>query len=166
MDTKGDPIMKRILVFAGLAFLLATVVFGQHDGPTFHRRMAMHGDMSEHLEFVAKALDLTAEQKATAERLHTEMAAKAKPLMEQHHQQWREVHEMLDADNPDATAIGERMIAAHASREQLKAIHEEAMTRFSAVLNAEQLEKFKKFQEMHRDHDGEGHGFRMRRHGS
>jgi Spy/CpxP family protein refolding chaperone len=158
--------MKRILVFAGLVLVLAAVVVAQHEGPGFHRRMAMmHGNMSEHLEFVAKALDLTAEQKAAGEKLHAEVAAKAEPLMEQTHQQWKEIHELLDADNPDATAIGERMIAAHATRQQLKAIHEDAMARFSATLNAEQLEKFKKFKDMHHG-DHEGFGFRMRRHGS
>jgi Spy/CpxP family protein refolding chaperone len=121
-------------------------------GPDFHHRMGgpmMHGDMEQHMEFMAKALDLTDEQKAAAKKIHAEVFAKAKPLMEQSEKQWQEIHALLEKDNPDPTEIGQRMIAAHAVREQLAALHEDAMTKFSALLNADQLEKLKKFKEMH-----------------
>ncbi len=164
--------MKKILTFAFcFALLLATAFVVQADGPGFHRRMgsmhggmSRHGDMASHADHLAKALDLTDEQKAAARKLHEDAAAQAEPLREQVHQQWKEIHEMLEGGNADATAVGQRVIAAHAVREQLGAIHEETMTRFSALLNADQLEKLKKIKESHRDH--EGFGFRERRHGS
>jgi Spy/CpxP family protein refolding chaperone len=167
MDTKGETLMKKILASSfGLALLLAAALAIHADGPGFRHRMGPHGDMSRHAEFLAEALDLTAEQKAAAEKIHNEVAAKAEPLMEQRHQQWREIHEMLDSGSTDATALGQRLIAAHAVGEQLKALHEDAMARISALLNAEQLEKFKKIQERHHGRDGEegfrghhGHGF-------
>lgn len=152
--------MKRILASAfGAALLLAAALVVHAQGPGFHHRMGSPDDMARHVEFIAKALDLTADQKAAAQALHAEVAAKAKPLMEQHHQQWEEIHALLEKDNPDPTEIGQRMIAAHAAGEQLKALHEDAMTRFSALLNADQLEKFKKMHEMRGDHEGFGfHG--------
>ena len=152
--------MKKILALAfGLALLVAAAFALHAQGPDFHHRMGMmHGDMEHHEEFIAKALDLTDEQKAAAKKIHQEVAAKAKPLMEQSEKQWQEIHDMLESDSPDATAIGQRMIAAHATREELASLHEDAMAKFSALLNADQLEKLKKFKEMH-----EREGFR--RHG-
>ena len=153
-ETKGDIIMKRILAAAFCAAVLAGAALAVHaQGPGFHHRMGSHmgspEDMARHEEFMAKALDLTADQKAAAQKIHAEVAAKAKPLMEQSRQQWEEIHALLEKDNPDPTEIGQRMIAAHAVREQLAALHEDAMSKFSALLNAEQLEKLKKFKDMH-----------------
>src|SRR5262245_40519001 len=107
--------------------------------------MASPEDMAHHEEFMAKALGLSDEQKAAAKKLHEETFAKAKPLMEQQQQAWEQIHTLLDGDNPDATTIGQRMIEAHATGEQLKALHEETMTKFKALLNADQLEKLEKF---------------------
>jgi len=142
---------KKILasVFCAAALLAAALVLHAQE-PGFHHHMAMSGDMmARHEEFLAKALNLTADQKATAQKLHAELAAKAKPLMDQQSQQWEQIHTLLASDNPDATEIGQRMIALHATGQQLKALHEEFMTRFSTVLNADQLEKLKQFQAMH-----------------
>jgi Spy/CpxP family protein refolding chaperone len=162
MVTKGENQMKKILALAfGLALLVAAAFALHAQGPDFHHRMGgpmMHGDMEQHMEFMAKALDLTDDQKAAAKKIHAEVFAKAKPLMEQSEQQWQEIHDMLESGSADATAIGQRVIAAHATREQLSALHEDAMAKFSALLNADQLEKLKKFKEMH-----EREGFR--RHG-
>ena len=156
--------MKKILILTACFVLLVSAAVLVHaDGPGFHRRgfsHGEHGDMARHIEFVVKALDLTAEQEAAARKIHEEVAAKAKPLAEQRHEQWREIHEMLESGSADATAVGQRLIAAHATREQLEALHKEAMEKFSTLLNAEQLEKFQKFHEMHRGR--EGSGFRMR----
>ncbi|HEY7214710.1 MAG TPA: periplasmic heavy metal sensor [Thermoanaerobaculia bacterium] len=153
--------MKKILTLAFGLVLLVAAAFALHaQGHEFHHRMGMmHGDMEQHEELMAKALDLTDEQKAAARKIHEEVAAKAKPLMEQSEQQWQEIHDMLESGSPDATAIGQRVIAAHATREQLSALHEEAMAKFSALLNADQLEKLKKFKEMHERGEGfRGHG--------
>jgi Spy/CpxP family protein refolding chaperone len=114
-----------------------------------------HG-MGDMVGFLTKALDLTGEQKAAAQKIHDEIAAKAKSLMEKHHQQMEEVHTLLDGANPDPTEIGQKMIAAHATGEQLKALHEDAMARFSTVLTPEQLAKLKTIHEMHGEHHGFG----------
>lgn len=149
--------MKRFLTLALCAALAlgAAALWAQ---PGFHHKRGPGGMMAahaEHFEFIARALDLTDEQKAAAQKIHQETFAKAGPLMEQHRQQMEEIHTLLEGDNPDATLIGQKMIAAHATGEQLKALHEEAMSRFSALLNADQQAKLKKFQEMHHDRDGD-----------
>jgi Spy/CpxP family protein refolding chaperone len=152
--------MKRILTFALSAALVlgAAALWAQ---PGFHHKMGgpggmTAGQMADHMEFMARALDLTDEQKAAAKKIHEEIFAKAEPLMEQHRQQMDEVHALLEGAHPDATTVGQKVIEAHATGEQLKALHEEAMAKFSALLNADQQAKLKKFQEMHHDRDGDG----------
>lgn len=146
--------MKRILTLALCAVLMlgATVLLAQ---PGFHHRGGP--GKGGHADFLARALDLTDEQKAAAKEIHEGVEAKSEPLTEQHREQMEEIHALLDSANPDATQIGQKMIAAHATRQQLKALHQETMAKFSALLNAEQLEKFKGFQERHHGPEGFGH---------
>ncbi len=115
-----------------------------------------HHDMGDMVAFLTKALNLTDEQKAAAEKIHTEVFAKAQPLMEKQQQQMEEIHTLLDGANPDPTEIGQKMIAAHATGDQIKTLHEDAMARFSAVLTPDQLAKLKTLHEMHGEHHGPG----------
>jgi Spy/CpxP family protein refolding chaperone len=157
--------MKKILALCFGAVLLVGAALALHaQGPGSMHHMGGHGGhmgamggadhMKGMVEFISKALDLTDAQKAAAKKIHEEIASKAEPLMEQHHQQREEIHALLDGANPDATEIGQKVIAAHATGEQLKALHEEAMAKFSTLLNADQLEKLKKIHEMHGGHEG------------
>jgi len=156
--------MKKILALCFGAVLMVGAALALHaQGPGSVHRMGGHGGhmggadhMKGMVEHISKALDLTDAQKAAAKKIHEEIAAKAEPLMEQRHQQMKEIHALLDGANPDATEIGQKMIASHAIGEQIKALHEEAMTKFSTVLNADQLEKLKKMHEMHEGHEGFG----------
>jgi Spy/CpxP family protein refolding chaperone len=140
--------------------LAAALVLGAALGLPAHAQPPHHGisgpghGMGDMVGFLTKALSLTDEQKAAAQKIHDEVFAKAKPLMEKHHQQMEEVHTLLDGANPDPTEIGQKMIAAHATGEQLKALHEDAMARFSTVLTPEQLAKLKTIHEMHGEHHG------------
>ena len=141
--------MKKTVLFALLA---AFVLVGgmAMAGESFHK---MHGGGGPHvmmrhggMEFLQE-LNLTAEQKESAKQLHEEMMAKAHPIMEQHHAQMEEVHSLLDAGNANATEIGQKMIAAHATRKQLEAIHEEGFERFKSFLTAEQQAKLEELKE-------------------
>lgn len=149
--------MKRILTLALCTILLlgATVLFAQ---PGFHgkRGPGGPGGPGDREEFLARYLGLTEEQKTAAKAIHEQVRAKAEPLMEQSRAQHDEIRALLDGTNPDATEIGQKMIAAHATGEQLKALHDEAMTKISALLNAQQLEKFKQLQQMREDREGFG----------
>ena len=154
---------KFVLALSALLLLGAAGVFaaqgihgrGGHDGGRgFHKRGEISHQMGEH---IAKALDLTESQKTAARQLHQEAADKVKPLREQHREQMAEVHELLDTANPDPTVVGQKMIAAHATRDQIKAVHEETMARFSTLLNAEQKAKLAELHERFEDHHGFDH---------
>ncbi|HKI01081.1 MAG TPA: periplasmic heavy metal sensor [Thermoanaerobaculia bacterium] len=151
--------MKKIFALCFAAALVAGATLALHaQGPGSHHKGGPGGMAHmEHMEeFLGKALSLNDVQKAAARKIHEETFAKAEPLMDQRHEQMKEIHALLDGDNPDATEIGQKMIASHTTGEKLKALHEEAMARFSALLNAEQLEKLKTFKEMHHDRHGFG----------
>ena len=144
--------MKKILIGICALLVLATVAMAAHPGGGPHGKMRgeMRGEM---MEAHFAALNLTEGQKAAAKQLHEELRAKAEPLMEQAHEQWEAVHALLDSDNPNPTEVGTRAIAAHQTRAQLKALHEEFKTRFTALLTAEQKEKLEAF---HERHEGRG----------
>jgi Spy/CpxP family protein refolding chaperone len=148
--------MKRILTYSLCAALvLLGAAFAVHaQGHGFHHgKMGGHMEgMQGHEEFMAKALDLTADQTAAAKKLHAELLAKAQPLMTQHHQQMDEIKTLLDGASPDATEIGQKMITAHATGQQLKTLHEDFMTRFSTLLTADQKTKLEQMKQAHHDH--------------
>ena len=149
--------MKRILTFSLCAALVLmgaafAVHAGEGHGP--HGKMGGHmaGMQGHHEELMAKALDLTADQTAAAKKLHAELLAKAQPLMTQHHQQRDEIKALLDGANPDATEIGQKVITAHATSQQLKTLHEGFMTRFSTLLTADQKAKLEQMKQSRHDH--------------
>lgn len=153
--------MKKILIGICAVLALAAVAMAAHPGGGPHGKM--HGKMrGEMMEAHFAALNLTEDQKAAVSQLHEELRAKAEPLMEQAHEQWEAVHTLLDSANPDPTEVGTRAIAAHQTRSQLKALHDDFKTRFTALLTAEQKEKLERF---HERHEGRGemrhrfHGF-------
>jgi Spy/CpxP family protein refolding chaperone len=139
---------KRVLfsILAVLVLVAGVALAGER----IHRTKVEEGGgphiafMMHHGSHFAEELGLNAEQKESAKQLHEELMAKAEPVMEQHHQQMKEIHELLDAGNVNATDIGQRMIAAHATRKQLETIHEDGMERFKALLTEEQREKLEK----------------------
>jgi Spy/CpxP family protein refolding chaperone len=144
--------MRRILTYglcAALVLMGAALAVHAQEHHGFHGKAGMAG---HHEEFLAKALSLTDTQKAAAQKLHEEQLAKAKPLMTQHHQQMDEIKTLLDGTNPDATEIGQKMIAAHATGQQLKALHEDFKTRLGALLTADQKTKLQQMEQMHHDH--------------
>lgn len=160
--------MKRKILFsliAALVLVTGAALAGEHfkqvmvhdgghgeGGP----RMMHHGGMG----FVHE-LDLNDEQKEAAKQIHEEIWAKAEPLMEQHRQQFEEIHTLLDAGNANPTEIGQKAIAAHASMKQVHALHEEGMERFKALLTEEQKAKL---EELQKDDPSPHGGMRMRRH--
>jgi Spy/CpxP family protein refolding chaperone len=111
----------------------------------------MHGMRGDRL---AASLNLTADQQASAKQLRDDMRAKAKPLFEQARQQWQDLRALLEVAKPDAAAVGAKAIAAHQTRQQLKALRTEFESKFSALLTSDQLEKYQKFQAMRQEFGG------------
>lgn len=151
--------IKRSFLAAGcLAALLTTGLVAQHGpGGRGHFKMRHGGDHAAMADRMAEHLGLDASQKATLTQLHKETEAKAAPLTEQRHTLMKQNHEALEAGNADATEIGNRMIAAWELGQQIRALHEEAMGKLSAVLTAEQKAKLEEIKERHwgRGHHGE-----------
>ncbi len=149
--------MKKILIgiSAVLVLALAAVAMAAHPGGGPHGKMKMrggHGEMhGEMMEAHFAALGLTEDQKAAAKQLHEELRAKAEPLMEQVRERHEALQTMLDGANPDPATVGNQVIAAHQTRTQLKALHEDFKTRFTALLTDEQKEKLEQFHERHGD---------------
>lgn len=155
--------MKRKILFsliAALVLVTGAALAGEH----FKQAMGhggggprmMHGGIG-----FAEELDLNDEQKEAAKQIHEEIWAKAEPIMKQHHQQFEEIHALLDAGNANATEIGQKAIAAHASMKQIHTLHEEGMERFKALLTEEQKEKL---ETLEKEHPGPHRGMRMRIH--
>jgi Spy/CpxP family protein refolding chaperone len=154
--------MKRKILFSLIAALVL-IAGAALAGDTFQKIHVRGPHMMafEHGAELAEKLGLSAEQKESAKELHEELMAKAHPVMEQHHQQMEEIHSLLDAGNANATEIGQKMIAAHATRKQLEAIHEEGFERFASQLTEEQKAKL---EELKKEHPFPHRGMRMRIH--
>lgn len=133
--------MKKILAFSFGVALLAAGAFaaGEHGD-----HMRMHGmAMGQgHLEHMAKALDLTAEQKTAVDKLAQTLKTKSQPLFEQHRQKMEAVETMLEANNPDPAQVGEAVIATHAVLQQIRSLHDDFKTQVRALLTPDQAAKF------------------------
>ncbi len=144
--------MKKHLTLAIAACLLvgAAVAYAQ---PWGHGK-GMHG-----MDRLATALNLSATQRTQVEQLHSALMTQVQPLFTQERQQMQEIHALLDAGNADAATVGQKMIAAHATRQQIKAAHDDFATKVSALLDSDQLTKFKALQSMRQQFQGmHGHG--------
>lgn len=128
------------LALGGAAVAGGPGMHGKHGGGPHIRFEHAIGHMIE-------KLDLTEDQKEASKKLHEDAKTRVHPLMEQHHQQMEEIHALLDAGTANATEIGEKMIAAHATRKQLEAAHDEIKASFVALLTAEQRAKLEELEE-------------------
>ena len=144
--------MKRNLTLVLSAALVLGATFAvqaQMHGHGFHGKAGM---MAHRDDFLTKALNLTADQQAAVKALHEGQRTKAQPLMQQHHQQMAEIKTLLDGANPDATEIGQKMITAHATGLQLKALHDDFKTKLTALLTPDQKAKLQQMEQAHQDH--------------
>src|SRR5688572_25326596 len=155
--------MKRKILFsliAALVLVTGAALAGEH-----FKQVMVHGGPGEHMMHggpaFAEELGLNDEQKEAAKQIHEEIWAKVKPIMEQHRQQFEEIHALLDAGNANATEIGQKTIAAHASMKQIHTLHEEGMERFKALLTEEQKEKL---ETLEKERPTPRRGMRMRIH--
>ena len=141
--------MRKIALTSLLLSLLVVGGVALAEGHRMHRMPGPDGHHGGFASHIAEALDLTAEQKDAAKQIHEATFDKARPVMEQHHAQMEEIETLLDAGNVNAQEIGTKLIAAHATKKQLKAIHEEAMEQFKTLLTDEQKAKLEELHESH-----------------
>jgi Spy/CpxP family protein refolding chaperone len=91
---------------------------------------------------IARALDLSEGQVEQTRALLEDLAGTVEPLREQGRTLRQEIEDLLAADAPDATAIGEKVIEGHALREQGRAAWDEFQTAFEALLTPAQKERW------------------------
>jgi Spy/CpxP family protein refolding chaperone len=140
--------MKKLMTFCLSAALMLGASFAVLAQPHGH------GDMASHEAFMAKALNLTADQQVAAKKLHAELMAKAQPLMVQHKQQKAELKTLMNGVNPSSDEIGQKTLAANATEQQLKALHDDFKTKFMALLTPAQQTKFQQMEQSHHGHGG------------
>jgi Spy/CpxP family protein refolding chaperone len=121
------------IALAGLALAIAPAL-ADH-GPGGPHDMHLRGGGPPE---IAEALGLSDGQRANVDKLRDDMMEQARPLFDQRHQQMEAIHAALDGAKPDATAIGNQMIAAHAIEKQIEALHKDFEGKVRALLTPEQ----------------------------
>ena len=144
MRKLGMLLAAAILIGGGVA------VAREHGGHGTYMRHGGPGEgMDRHMEYVADKLDLTDEQRAAAKKLHEGVEDEVRGIFDQQRDIREAIDDMLDSANPDATALGQKMIEGHALRTRLQAIHESLQKQFKGLLNADQLKKFEQLESDH-----------------
>jgi Spy/CpxP family protein refolding chaperone len=140
--------MKKI-VLALCITAAASLALAQGNIQEPHMKMRMMGpDPAE----IAATLGLSTDQKVQWDSIHQQLQASVEPL----HQQLMAAHQQLESlassSNPDATAVGKAFLAARAIEQQVKAAHESAHSKLTAILTPDQKAKFEAL------HHDMGHG--------
>lgn len=115
---------------------------GHGDGHRLHH--GGHGHLGGHgAHRLGRHLDLTEEQRTQARAIHEAARDQVRPIMEESRTLRGELRELLDQPSPDAAAVGEKTIAIHANRSEVRAVFEDAQAQFEAILTPAQLEKLR-----------------------
>jgi Spy/CpxP family protein refolding chaperone len=101
------------------------------------------------LQHLSSRLNLTAEQQASAKQLFQDFHAKAAPVHQAQLALRGQLKAALAAPNPDPAAVGQIVISMHQNRQQLKPALAASVQQFEALLNPDQLAKFKEILASH-----------------
>jgi len=107
-------------------------------------------------EQVAERLGLSADQKAQWQAMREKSRDTMKPLFESARQAHEAFRNALEAANPDALAVGQAALAAHAAEKKLHDAQQAAFEDLKSILTPEQREKLE---------EGRGRGVGPRRGG-
>jgi Spy/CpxP family protein refolding chaperone len=103
---------------------------------------------------IAATLGLSTDQKVQWDSIHQQLQASVEPLFQQLHAAHEQLESLASSSNPDATAVGKAFLAARAIEKQVKAAHESAHAKLTAILTPDQKAKF---DSLHHEM-GPGHG--------
>jgi len=152
---------EKSLTTIGLLALAATLVLlavpalamaenAQHVGHAAASPEATHEAMFEmHLQKMAQKLNLTEEQQTAAKQLFQDLKAKTAPIHQAQQALHTQLKAALAAPNPDAATVGQVVIQMHQNRAQLKPAMEAFHQQIEALLNPDQLAKFKQMLAAH-----------------
>ena len=127
--------MKRIVL---ALCITAAASFAIAQEPHAMKMRMMGPDPAE----IAATLGLSADQQAQWDSIHQQLQASVEPL----HHQLMAAHDQLESlassSNPDATAVGKQFLAVRSIENQVKAAHEAAHAKLTAILTPDQKAKF------------------------
>jgi Spy/CpxP family protein refolding chaperone len=95
-------------------------------------------------------LGLSEDQKAQWKSMQEKSRVSVKPLIESARQAHETFRNALEAPNPDALAVGQAALAAHAAEKSLHEAQQAAFEELKSILTPEQKEKLE---------EGRGRGF-------
>lgn len=126
----------RTRTFAWIAAgaLAALPAFAGHPPGARHPGPPPEGFLEMRAERLADALELTAEQRATFERLRDGALAAAEPSRDRMRAAHEELRGLLDAESPVAAEVGAKMIEIHRLQSELRAAREKFERDFEATL--------------------------------
>lgn len=107
------------------------------------------------LERLARFLNLTDAQMASAQPLAETLKSRIQPLAEGARKEHQALKQLLASANPDPGQVGQAAIADHQTREQIKAAMQEFDSAFSALLTPEQKTRYEAMKAL-RGHRGAG----------
>lgn len=157
--------MKRTLPIFCAALLIAGVALEAQAG--FHRgggRMMRHGGFAgargagmpqQIVDRLTAELGLTKAQQDSWKTLRDRQSATVKPLFEAARAKRKAIREGLD-NNADAATLGQLLIDAHKTREQIRAAHDQYQKDFTALLNSDQVAKYQEIRQKHGRRHGHG----------
>jgi Spy/CpxP family protein refolding chaperone len=94
-------------------------------------------------------LNLTDDQKTAAKQLFQDLKTKLAPFHQTQQQLHTQLEAALAAPQPDATAVGQIAIQMHQNRAQMKPVIDAFHQQFQALLNPDQLAKYKQMLAAH-----------------
>jgi Spy/CpxP family protein refolding chaperone len=158
MTRKG--LMTTVAAAALAALPWVGVVQAQPPGPPPGREFGPGGPGGPGFgPRLAEELGLSDDQKAQLEALRGKQRETLRPLMESARQAHEAFQAALDADRPDATAIGQAALVMKAAETKLRAAHDAAFEEMKAILTPEQAAKLEQARAQHK---GPGPGFGRR----
>jgi Spy/CpxP family protein refolding chaperone len=132
-------------------------------GPFFDAEM-LEERLDRHADRMARALDLTADQRAALDALRADRLDAVRPKLERMRDLGGELRSLLDAADPDPAVVGARVIELHGLRQELRAERETFDSELAKILTDEQRFAWDALREARGfGHDGPGGpGFRRR----
>ena len=129
--------MKKVVIATLVIVALAAahhVKAQPHPGP--------FGEMRAHITAAESYLNLTDAQKASWEAALSDVESQNATTMAKARTAQKQLNEALSAASPDACAVGNLAIQAHAAMDQLKSAHETLVNKLGSYLTPDQKAKF------------------------
>ena len=153
--SRGGAVRRAALAAAGLLAVAAIAVAAPPRGSARFGDGASGEGFPRHaerrVERLAEFLELSDSQLTSWESLRSQHRDAVQPLLEQMRTHRESLRSLMESDSPDATALGEEMLAGRELREDLETGQQDLESGFRALLTAEQLERYEAFREARGD---------------